>query len=142
MDIRELRSGDYDELCRLWEEAGLSYRPHGRDRREAITREIAEKRSLFLVAEAGATLIGAVLGTHDGRKGWINRLAVLPAHRGRGIGRALIAEAKRRFLDRGIEIVGCLIEDWNHESMAFFQLLGYVPHQDIVYFSKRRSSET
>ena len=42
----------------------------------------------------------------------------------------------------GIEIVTCLIEDWNEESMTFFERIGYVRHSDVVYFSKRRSPET
>jgi len=49
---------------------------------------------------------------------------------------------ERRLLEKGIEIVTCLIEDWNEGSMAFFERLGYVPHRDIVYYSKRRFPDT
>lgn len=143
MRIRDLKAEDYNELIALWEAAGLPYRPRGRDGRDRITREIAGDCSIFLAAEErGERLVGAVLGTHDGRKGWINRLAVRPEHRGRGIGRALVAAVEERLRAIGIEIVTCLIEDWNEESMAFFERVGYVRHPDIVYFSKRRSPET
>lgn len=142
MKIRDLGLEDYDGLIALWEEAGLSYRLHGRDGCERIAREIEGACSVFLAAEEGGRLIGAALGTHDGRKGWVNRLAVLPEHRGRGIGSALVAEVERRLLEKGIEIVTCLIEDWNESSMAFFERIGYVPHRDIVYYSKRRSPDT
>ena len=142
MKIRDLASEDYDGLIALWEEAGLSCRVLGRDARERIAREIEGTCSVFLGAEEEGRLIGAVLGTHDGRKGWINRLAVLPEHRGRGTGRALVAEVEQRLLEVGIEIVTCLIEDWNEGSMAFFERIGYVPHRDIVYYSKRRFPDT
>jgi ribosomal protein S18 acetylase RimI-like enzyme len=142
VNIRNLRPEDYDRLVALWDEAGLPYRPQGRDQRERIAREIEGECSIFLAADDEGRLVGAVLGTHDGRKGWVNRLAVLPSHRGRGIGRALVAGLEDRLLELGIEIVTCLIEDWNENSMAFFERIGYVPHRDIVYFSKRRSSET
>ncbi len=142
MEIRDLGPEDYDALAALWEEVGLPYRFHGRDGRERIAREIEGDCSIFLAAEEEGRLIGAVLGTHDGRKGWVNRLAVLPEHRGRGIGSALIADVERKLLEKGIEIVTCLIEDWNENSMAFFERIGYVPHRDIVYYSKRRSPDT
>jgi len=143
MRIRDLKAEDYDELIALWGAAGLPYRPRGRDGRDRIAREIAGDCSIFLAAEErGERLVGAVLGTHDGRKGWINRLAVRPERRGRGIGRALVAAVEERLRAMGIEIVTCLIEDWNEESMVFFERIGYVRHPDIVYFSKRRSPET
>ena len=142
MKIRDLRPEDYDGLIVLWGEAGLPYRLHGRDGRERIAREIEGFCSVFLAAEEEGRLIGAVLGTHDGRKGWVNRLAVLPEHRGRGIGSALVAEVERRLLEKGIGIVTCLIEGWNESSKAFFERIGYVPHRDIVYYSKRRSPDT
>jgi ribosomal protein S18 acetylase RimI-like enzyme len=143
MRIRDLEPEDYDELVALWDAAGLPYRPRGRDGRDRIACEIAGGCSIFLAAEEQeGRLVGAVLGTHDGRKGWINRLAVLPERRGRGIGRALVAAVEERLRAMGIEIVTCLIEDWNEPSMAFFERIGYVRHPDIVYFSKRRSPET
>ena len=143
MRIRDLEPEDYDELVALWDASGLPYRPRGRDGRDRIAREIVGDCSIFLAAEEQeGRLVGAVLGTHDGRKGWINRLAVLPERRGRGIGRALVAAVEERLRAMGIEIVTCLIEDWNEPSMAFFERIGYVRHPDIVYFSKRRSPET
>ncbi len=142
IEIRELTIDDYEALVALWDETGLPYRPKGRDRREAVARELAQNSSVFLAAEEDGMLVGAVLGTQDGRKGWINRLAVRPSHRRRGIGRALVNALETRLQSMGIEIVGCLIEDWNESSMAFFARLGYVHHPDIAYYSKRRSPET
>ena len=142
MRIRDLRPEDYDRLVALWGAAGLPYRPHGRDRRDRIAREMEGDGSVFLAAEESGELIGAVLGTHDGRNGWINRLAVHPKHRNRGIGAALVGSVEERLSDRGIEIVTCLIEDWNEDSMTFFERIGYVPHADVIYYSKRRSPDT
>ena len=135
--IRPLRPDDYDRLIRLWDEAGLDHRPLGRDRRAAIEREIAGPSSVFLVAEEDGQMVGVVLGTHDGRKGWINRLAVAPGVRGRGIGRALVDAVEAQLEACGIGIVTCLIEEWNADSMRFFEAIGYVEHRECVYYSKR-----
>jgi GNAT superfamily N-acetyltransferase len=75
---------------RLWQESGLPYRPDGRDRRERIARELAGPCSTFLAAEEDSRLVGAVLGTQDGRKGWINRLVMAPSRRREGVGEALV----------------------------------------------------
>lgn len=136
--IRELRPEDYDALVALWEAAGLPYKPKGRDSRAAITRQLERPTAIYLVAELDGAMVGSVLGTHDGRKGFINRLAVHPAHRGRGIARRLVAEVERRLENLGIEIVEALIENWNEVSMKVFERLGYVKHPDIFYYSKRK----
>jgi ribosomal protein S18 acetylase RimI-like enzyme len=139
--IRELRPEDHDDLIRLWEAAELDHRPRGRDRREGIERELAQPTSVFLVWEEDGRLIGAVLGTHDGRKGWVNRLAVLPDRRREGIGEALVRAAETRFESLGIGIVACLIEDWNGDSVRFFESIGYVEHAECIYFTKRKGPD-
>jgi ribosomal protein S18 acetylase RimI-like enzyme len=82
-------------------------------------------------------LVGVVLGTSDGRKGWINRLAVDAMCRRRGIGRRLVLEAERRLAAAGMKIFACLIEDENTMSMKVFESLGYAKHPEIVYFARR-----
>ena len=130
MRIRDLAIADYDALVRLWEQGGLPYRPNGRDKRERLAREIDGPCSVFLAAEMEGELVGAVLGTHDGRKGWINRLVVSPDHQQQGIGSALVAEVECRLDGLGIEIVTCLIETWNGGSKHFFERIGFVEHHD------------
>ncbi len=141
MRIRPLQIEDYDALTALWDAASLSYRPRGRDSRASIARELAGPCSVFLGAEEEGRLIGAVLGTHDGRKGWINRLAVVPDRRRQRVARTLVEAFEQRMRKRGIEIVTCLVETWNSDSDRFFRALGYVRHDDIVYYSKRRSAD-
>jgi ribosomal protein S18 acetylase RimI-like enzyme len=141
MIIRPLAAEDYDALVALWQAAGLPYKPRGRDRRERIAAEIQGPCSVFLAAESEGRLVGAVLGTHDGRKGWINRLAVLPERRGAGIARALIDALEARLAERGIDIVACLVEDWNEGSQRCFERLGYRPFEGITYLTKRRVPE-
>jgi len=141
MHIRELTIEDYDTLVEIWTKAGLPYRPLGRDAKEHFQSEISRDTAVFLGAEIDGALVGVVLGTHDGRKGWINRLAVTSDHRRRGIGRALVMETEKRLNDLGIKIVTCLIEGENNPSVDFFESLGYIGHPDITYYSKRQSSD-
>ena len=137
ISLRPLTIDDYDGLRDLWQEAGLPYRPNGRDTRENIASQMRSDCSIYLVAEEDGRMVGAVLGTHDGRKGWLNRMAVAPDHRKRGIAAMLVRAVEERLLERGIEIFACQIEDWNEPSMTVFEHLGYTRHDDIIYFTKR-----
>jgi ribosomal protein S18 acetylase RimI-like enzyme len=139
--IREFRIEDYNKLISLWNEAGLGYRPRGRDSRRRIAEEIKRGDSIFLVAEMDGKLVGSVIGTHDARKGWINRLAVHPSYRHRGLAKKLVAEMEDRLSQVGLEVIACLIEQGNTASLQLFQSLGYERASDIVYLSKRKRPE-
>jgi N-acetylglutamate synthase len=140
--IREMTPEDYDSVTRVWTEAGLPYRPLGRDRPDKMRAEMNRGTAVFLVAETGGRVVGVVLGTHDGRRGWINRLAVLPAYQRHGIAIRLVREVEQRVEGLGIEIVSALIESDNEASMGFFRAIGYLYSPDVEYVSKRRSPDT
>lgn len=141
MRIRKFCIKDYDDVIKLWKEADLPYKPKGRDKRENIEKELQREKAIFLVAEINGKIIGSVFGTDDGRKGWINRLAVAPEYQGQGVATSLTREIESVFLNRGIEIIACLIENWNTRSMQFFEKNGYVKHTDIYYFTKRKNED-
>ena len=132
---------DYDALIRLWNDAELPYKPQGRDRRDDIERQLNQPNTLYLIAEIDNRIVGSILGTHDSRKGWINRLAVSPSHRRRGLAKRLVKEVEDRFLELGIDIMASMVEDWNTMSLEVFERLGYKRHPDIIYFSKRENPE-
>ena len=138
VSIREFRLADYDRVMNLWTEGRLPLKPQGRDSRGNIEWQIGQPNVIFLVAETAGRVVGTVLATHDGRKGWINRLAVEAGLRKHKIGSRLVAEAEARFESLGLEIYACLIEDWNTVSMAVFESLGYTSRPDILYYSKRK----
>lgn len=128
---------DYEALIALWALAKLDHRPSGRDSREAMALEATRSSAYVLLAELDGQLIGSVLASHDGRRGWINRLTVHPDYRHRGLARQLTARAEAWLKEQGLGILVCLIEEENQASHALFQSMDYVEHRDIVYYSKR-----
>jgi len=141
MEIRRLTIDNYEEMTKLWSKARLSFRPSGRDSREVVAAEMKANPDFFLGAFGDDQLVGLVVVSCDLRKGWLNRLAVDPDHRRRGVAKNLIVEAEKVLRKRGIRIFCALIEEYNHASKELFKRCGYVEHRDIIYFSKRESSE-
>ncbi len=136
-----LGADDYDAVMDLWTAAGLPTRPEGRDSRAQFAAQCAADTQTAIGVRAGDRLVGVVLATHDGRKGWINRLAVHPQFRRQGLRRALIAEAERVLHEQGLRIIAALIEDGNEASLALFERAGYVDYQGLHYVTKRDGPE-
>jgi GNAT superfamily N-acetyltransferase len=144
--LSELTAADYDDIMALWLRSGLPVRPEGRDSAAAFAGQIAapsdaafaQRRQRVIGLRAGPDLVGVAVLTHDGRKGWINRLAVDPAWRRRGLAGRLITEAERWFLeDVGLEVWSALIAEDNATSLAFFESAGYSRRDYIIYVSKK-----
>ena len=139
-NLRHLTIDDYDAIIRLWKEADLeSVRIQGRDSHDAFAAQLAAGQRVIGLEDAGQ-LIGAVLVTHDTRKGWINRLAIHPDHRHKGYATELIAAAERELREMGFQVFAVLIEADNNASQELFAREGYKAH-DIVYMSKRNSKD-
>ena len=134
--IRPAATGDYEAIVGIWSAAGLPVRLAGREGRPAFLRQLAQFPDLYLVATEGDRVIGVVLGSHDQRKGWINRLAVLPEYRRRGIGAGLARACDEAIRAHGIEIVAALVEKDNITSAELFEKLGYRADVPARYYRK------
>lgn len=134
---------DHARLLTLWEAAGLGIRSKGRDSLAAFTRQQQGGQQTVLGIESDeGELVGALIVTHDGRKGWLNRLAVHPDYRRRGIAKDLIAAGEAWLKAQGITIIAALIEPENEISMALFAAAGYIPYDGIHYVTKRESADS
>jgi diamine N-acetyltransferase len=63
--------------------------------------------------------------TFRGRHGvYLEDVFVRPAFRGRGIGKALLAQLARRCVERGYARFEWAVLDWNEPSIAFYKSIG------------------
>jgi ribosomal protein S18 acetylase RimI-like enzyme len=142
IEYRNLKPSDYDEIIRVWNEAGLGHKPKGRDNRGRMTVEISHAPDLFIGAFDKNKLIGTVIGTFDGRRGCVNRLAVVPQYRHQRIAEKLVAICEERLKKMGALVIYCLIDKENEPSLTLFsKRLGYHVHDGIVYLSKRDNGD-
>ena len=88
--IRPCRAAEAEGILELWRQADAT--PSVTDNADAVERVITEFPAHVLVAEVEGRIVGSIIGTFDGWRGNIYRLAVDPRYRRRGIARALVAE--------------------------------------------------
>ena len=141
MAIHELSLKDYKRIVDTWNQAGMHAKLKGRDRPDSLRKQLASGTVFILGDVKGGLLRGVIVVSNDGRKGWMNRLAVLPRFRDQGIATGLIKEAENRLRKMGIEIFAAHMEEENKPSHQLFEKLGYVPATDIIYFVKRLRDE-
>lgn len=140
-DITTFSIDEYDAMVEVWNLAGLHHKPRGRDIRSSIEVQMADDPGMFRCCRMDGRMVGVVVGSSDGRKGYINRLAVLPEWRRKGIAKALLESIEKHLEGKGLKIITVLIEDQSQESMKFFRSVGYFFHDDIHYLSKRESQD-
>jgi putative acetyltransferase len=134
-NIRAFSLDDYDEVIHLWENTegvGLS----AADSAERIAIYLQRNPGLSFVARAGGRLIGAVLCGHDGRRGYLHHLAVLPDWRGKGVGKALVAGCLEALRDAGIDKCHLFVYEGNHAGRSFWEHEGWKERVDLVLMSR------
>jgi ribosomal protein S18 acetylase RimI-like enzyme len=141
IEYRNLRPTDYDEIVKVWDEAELPVRLRGRDSRDRIQTEMERSPDFLIGAFDEHRMVGLIIGTFDGRRGTINRLAVVPGYRKRKIGEKLTKICEDRLRKAGATVIFGLVEKSNATALKFFEGLGYKIHDDIIYISKRDNPE-
>ena len=134
--IRRAVADDYAEIAAVWSSAGLEFSARGRDGEPAFRRQLEHFGDSYLVATDAARIIGVVLGSHDHRKGWINRLAVVPEYRRRGIAEKLVSACEDALRAQGIDIIATLVMPDNESSCSLFEKLGYRTDVPARYYRK------
>ena len=86
-------------------------------------------RSTILLAELSRKPVGiaelVVRKSICGTTGVIMYLGVIPEARGKGIGKALVKESEKFFMNRGIRVFMASTRSWNKTSITLFKKLGY-----------------
>ncbi len=132
--LRPLTIEDYNEVTELLTQTeGVGLRDA--DSIEGIARYLARNPGMSFIAEADGSIAGCVFGGHDGRRGYLYHLAVLPRFRRLGAGRSLVARVIATIAADGIEKFHIDVYRDNAEGLRFWQALGWHERGDLKRLS-------
>jgi ribosomal protein S18 acetylase RimI-like enzyme len=134
MIIRPFRTTDTESVVQLWTNAGLT-RPWN-DPYKDIERKLAIQPELFFVGEIHAEIMASIMVGYEGHRGWVNYLAVSPAHQRQGYGQQLMAYAEATLLRLGCPKLNLQVRTDNSKVLAFYTALGYA-NDAVMSFGKR-----
>ena len=137
--IQEMSIEDYDEVRALWL-VSEGIQVSDIDSRESIGRFLERNAGLSFVARENDKLVGAVLCGHDGRRGYIDQLAVRDSHRRQGIGRSLVSRCLFHLMRIGIRRWNLFVFEDNQEARTFWTHLGWAERVELVTMSRYESS--
>jgi GNAT superfamily N-acetyltransferase len=93
-----------------------------------------------LIAEDQGSPVGFALFFHNfstflAQPGiYLEDLFVVPEHRGRGVGRALLKELARLAVERECGRLEWSVLDWNREAIGFYERLGARPNSEWTVY--------
>ena len=126
---RAMNIEDYESVVKLWRRTdGIVL--SDTDEKQPMCRFLSRNPGLSLIAERNDEVIGAILCSHDGRRGYLHHLAVDQRYRRKGLGSELVQECLSLLEREGILKCNIFILEDNESGSAFWEHNGFklLPH--------------
>ncbi|MDB9753434.1 GNAT family N-acetyltransferase [Oceanospirillaceae bacterium] len=134
MHYRTMELSDYQSIIKLWTQSeGLQLRDA--DSIEGITKYLNRNPGLSFVCEVDGHLAGTIMCGHDGKRGYIQHLAVLKGYRKQGIGEKLMSHFLEALRQEGISKSHIHVLDNNELAKAFWVKVGWKKRTDLQVYS-------
>ena len=134
MNYRVMDISDYDRVIALWQQCdGVSLRDA--DSLEGIGRYLERNPGLSFVAESDDEIIGTIMAGHDGKRGYIQHLAVNDSLRQQGIGSRLVEVCLQALKDEGIVKSHVHVLHNNELGREFWLRRDWFRREEIVMYS-------
>ena len=105
------------------------------DSREAVERYLKRNPGLSFVARIEGRIAGCVMSGHDGRRGYLQHLAVEPAMRRQGIATALVNRCVESLAALGIAKMHIDVLAENALAQQFWSAAGWARRDDLLRYS-------
>lgn len=136
--IRAMTLTDYDAVLQLMRDTpGISLRDA--DSRDSTERYLQRNPDLSFVAEVNGLVCGCIMSGHDGRRGYLQHLLVLPEYRRQGIANALVERCVASLEALGIHKCHLDVFKTNTTAARYWQSQGWRLREDIDRYSFTRA---
>ncbi|MEA4824487.1 MAG: GNAT family N-acetyltransferase [Clostridiaceae bacterium] len=135
MKIRTLKIADYEKVYALWqtERMGLN---NVDDSHSGMERFLRRNPNASFVAEIDSEIVGAILGSHDGRRGYIYHACVSREHQNNKIGTQLVERVLSALKAEGISNVTVAVYIDNDNGNRFWEQMGFRDRDFLRYKNK------
>ena len=137
--VRRMTASDYEAVLALWRGTPGIGLDDDSDSRRGLERYLKRNPGLSCVALAQGNIVGAVLSGHDGRRAYLHHLAVAPAYRNLGIGKALASRCLLALGRCGIPKCNIFLFRSNSSGKAFWKHNGWNSREDLSVLQKKIS---
>lgn len=140
MEIRPMTIEDYDEVFAMWQTTSKRALSKA-DEKPQMERYLTRNAGMSQVAVIDGKIVGTVLAGHDGRRGFIHHMAVMPDYRRRRIGHSLAEKAIEKITAEGIDKTHIFCYQNNETGQSFWRDFGFVKRDDVFVYSYNNSKE-
>ena len=133
MNIEKFKIEHYDEVVELWRKAGIEL--GSSDSIDEVTRVLNRNPDLFLIGKVQEKIIAVVIGSFDGRRGYVHHFAVDPNYQKIGFGKTIMDALIEQFREMNIHKVHLFIEKSNRSVVEFYNNLGWDIRKDLIMMS-------
>ncbi len=129
---------DYDSvLALLRQTSGVSIREA--DSYASTQRYLDRNPDLSFVAEVDQQIVACIMSGHDGRRGYLQHLVVLPAYRRLGIANALVESCLSSLEQLGILKSHIDVYRTNAQAISYWESQGWQQRTDLYRYFLIRS---
>jgi ribosomal protein S18 acetylase RimI-like enzyme len=125
---------DYENVISLWQKAeGICLR--NADSKDGIEKYLLRNPKLSFVAENNEKLVGTIMSGHDGKRGYIQHLAVDAKLRNNGVASTLLEMCLAALMDEGIVKSHIHVLAGNELAKKYWVNRGWFKRNDIEVYS-------
>ena len=139
IDIQPMQPSDYAEAVALWQSVeGVYVHLDDADSEPAIRAYLQFNEGMSFVARTmeKGRLVGTLLCGVDGRRGYLQHLAVTETHRGRGIARRLVEAVVAVLRERGYTRCHIMVITGNDGAREFWKRVGFRLNDTVRLMSR------
>ncbi len=134
MEIITYREEFRQEMTELWRVCGLLVR--GLNYEKEIDLKTKDQKDMIVLGIENGRVIASTMIGFDGRRGWLNYVAVHPEFRSIGIGGMILKHAEEILKNMGCPKVNLLVRKSNSGVVEFYEKEGFEIN-DVICMHKK-----